>query len=542
MSSTDSVSPELRKAEKEIDNYYKSNPLLKQSFTTAVWHLLAFGEEVMLKETSQNLTFQDRERIHDNLVNNLKYPVNWLYRGCKQGGKIPFAFDGHKFQASWNLFKLVQEYISFFTAYFLAYQEWIELDLQGFTIHPAEELFNGIEYEAYNRLIKPYQLQEALSLIDVDNFHLLIDVINNSVKVKGDRFSCKLNPRIVSDMMIVREPILDKIFLLRSEWEFSRYSLGDFRKVFEVISAMADIRWIARKEAINQGCANRGYADSIYVPTCNELLRRVVRYSGVPDEKAQSIFDDLTYGNQGIKHPDPALQPLIKLNSNQYAIMPNLWLSSAAERNLTVLLNKIPSEREIYAKLVDEKEKLMRERFTTDLSDKDFKFISGRVKNLPDVDLAIVNDIEKVCLLLEFKWFIDPAEVREIIEKSEEIEKGISQMLKFKQAFVDNHEPMLTKLGIDSSYKFDGIVVSQNWIGHAHIQSPEVPVIRANHLIEKLKMTNSLQSTMEWLMDKKYLPKEGKHFKIHRFTARIEKWYLKWYGIKPLIKDAFFPL
>lgn len=147
-----------------------------------------------------------------------------------------------------------------------------------------------------------------------------------------------------------------------------------------------------------------------------------------------------------------------------------------------------------------------------------------------------------MCLLLELKWFIDPAEVREVIEKSEEIKKGISQILKFKQAFVDNHEPMLTKLGIDSSYKFDGIVVSENWIGHAHIQSPEVPVIRANHLIEKLKITNSLQSTMEWLRDKKYLPKEGEHFKIHRFTARIGKWHLKWYGIKPLIKGAFFPL
>ena len=30
--------------------------------------------------------------------------------------------------------------------------------------------------------------------------------------------------------------------------------------------------------------------------------------------------------NGGIKHPDPALQPLIKLNSTCYAIMPHLWL------------------------------------------------------------------------------------------------------------------------------------------------------------------------------------------------------------------------
>ena len=88
-----------------------------------------------------------------------------------------------------------------------------------------------------------------------------------------------------------------------------------------------------------------GYLDCIYVPTCNELLRRVVRYSGVLDEKVLSILDDLTYGNRGIEHPDPALQPLIKLNSNQYAIMPSLWMSLSPERNLTVLLNKLDSEK-----------------------------------------------------------------------------------------------------------------------------------------------------------------------------------------------------
>ena len=73
-------------------------------------------------------------------------------------------------------------------------------------------------------------------------------------------------------------------------------------------------------------------------------------------KKVKSILDDLTYGNRGIKHPDPALQPLIKLNSDFYAIVPSIWMCSAAERNLTALLNKLPSEKEIYRKLVSEKE------------------------------------------------------------------------------------------------------------------------------------------------------------------------------------------
>ena len=203
------------------------------------------------------------------------------------------------------------------------------------------------------------------------------------------------------------------MFELPSRWEFNRYSLGDFRKVFEAICAIAHIHFYARKMAANQGCGSMGYIDSICVPTCNELVRRVVRYSGLSKVKVRSIFDDLTYGNGGVTHPDPALQPLIKLNSEHYAIVPSLWMCSAAERNLTALLNKLPSEKKIYRKLVSEKENLMKESFTTALSDKDFRFVSENVKNLSDVDLAIVNDSEKACLLLELKWFIAPTVARE---------------------------------------------------------------------------------------------------------------------------------
>ena len=208
---------------------------------------------------------------------------------------------------------------------------------------------------------------------------------------------------------------------------------------------------------------------------------------------------------------------------------------------MAVLLNRLPSEKKIYAKLVDEKEALMRQRFDSGLSDKGFRFVSGSVVNLPDVDLAIINDSEKACLLLELKWFIDPAEIREVVEKSEEIEKGICQSLKFKRAFASNHEPLLTKLGIDTSYR-QGVVVSENWIGYADVQSPEVPVIRADHLIAKLKATESLRATIEWLMARKYLPKEGKDFEVHGITSTIGKWSVKWSTTRALIKDAFFPL
>ena len=542
MKTTDNVSPELRKIEKEIDNHYKFNPLLKLPFATAAWSFLAFAELKILMDQFSQPTSQEQETMGNNFVNELKQPMSWLLSACKPGGKIPFIYDHKVFQASRALFRLSKKYQWFEAAYTFASHGWVELELQGSTIQPAKEFFKGIEYEAYDRLIRAHQSDEALSLVDFSNFPT--NAIGHSVKIKADRFTYKLNPRIVSDTIKFMRPAFDIMFSLPIGWQFSRYSLGDFQSVFKPISAIAYIHAMVRREVmtLESEYNNMGYADSVYVPTCGELLKRVVRYSGVSDTKVRSIFDDLTYGNRGIKHLDPALQPLIKLDSQHYAIMPHLWLLLNPERNLTVLFNRIPSERKIYAKLVDEKEGLMKQRFTDDLSDKGFRFVDGNVPNLTDVDLAIIRDSEKTCLLLELKWFIGPAEFREVIEKSEEIKKGISQVFKLKEAFDGNHKLLLEKLDIDSSYRLEGIVVSQNWIGEANVQSPEVPVIRADHLIAKLKATESLRATIEWLMARKYLPKEGKDFEVHGITSTIGKWSVKWSTTRPLIKDAFFPL
>lgn len=547
MSPTNELTPKLKIAKEEVDNYYKSNPMLKLPFATAAWSFLAFGEEAILKQINNQLTSQEIEIAGDKFINQLQYPVFWLYNGCNQEGQIPFAYNDKIFKASWNLFKLGQQYEWFDAVYRYAYDGWVELELQETTIQSTNNLFTNMEYQAYNSLIKAHETDEALSLINTDDFMYLSDKIRDSIKVVGNRFSYDLNPRMVADIIEFITPGYNHAFLLPGEWEFSRYILADFRRVFTAILALAFIRWRARYIAVEQVGLGFGYSDSIYVPTCDELLNRVVRYSGVPKEKVQSVFDDLTYGNRGIKHSDVALQPLIKLNSKHYAIMPSLWISLAPERNLTVLLNKVPKDQRIYSKLSNEQEDLMKQHIKDQLSNNDLRLISGKVPktgnvDLGDIDLAIISDSEKACLLIELKWFIAPAEIHEIINKSKHIKKGVSQMLNFRQAFANNYAPLITKLGIDSSYRFETVVASQNWIGYVNVQSPEVPVIRADHLVAKLKMTDSLQSSIVWLKDRKYLPTEGVDFEKHGITSTIGNWTVKWKTTRPLIKDVFFPL
>ena len=535
MTTTDRLSPELRKIEKEIDNYYKSNPLVKLPFATAAWHLLASVEHWVLMQSMQATISQHREAILDNAISDLKYCLRWLWDTCDECGKIPSTYQDDFCKAGLDLFFLAHEYKTFFSAYTYGSQGDVDLKLEQSTIKPGTDFDEGIEYEAYNRVIKQRQSQTATAAGDADKLKRLKNSIRHFLRTKGERFNYELNSKMVADALEAAiSPVHSQMSALPDEWQFSRYELRDFRKVVETISAIATIHVLARQIAIENGCLNMGYADSIYMPSYGELLERIVNYTGISESNVQCVLDDLSYSNKRISDPDPALQPLIVLNSEIYAIMPHLVLARSPERNMAVLLNRLPTERKIYSGLTDTKEEMLRQRFTVHLSDSRFRFAFGNVQLLPGIDLAIINDSEKSCLLLELKSFIEPAEVNEISHKSEEIVKGICQVLQLRHAFVNNYQPLLDKLKVDLSYRLEGVVVSENWIGHATVQSPEIPVIQADDLMHKLGATKRLQSTMEWLKNREYLPKKGEDFEIAKRSAAIGNWTVDWYGIQLL--------
>lgn len=254
------------------------------------------------------------------------------------------------------------------------------------------------------------------------------------------------------------------------------------------------------------------------------------------------MVSDLTYGSAQIDRPDPALQPLIRLNERQYALMPNLLLNSSMERNFTVLLNRFPSGRAAYSAIVEEKEAVMRERMIDAVQIPGIRHFYGKipgVADLPDIDLALLDDSEKMCVLLELKWFIEPAEPREVIEKSEEIAKGITQLLKLSNALGQDAQPFLETLRVDANYEFAFAVVSENSVGLSFAQDPRIPVVRREHLLRKLNSLRSLKGVCTWLSGREYLPVEGRDYAIVEEIWTIGRWGIRWYGLKPLIDSEY---
>lgn len=539
------LSTDLQYIEEQVDNLYKSNPLLDLPFPTAAWHLLAAAGDDLGRILQRGLKALPSSDVSaKEFHGDLEFPMCWLYTHCEKKSQLPRERNNNQYRkAGRDLFEWGKKYASFVFAYTGGCRGVFELELKGKTIQPRGKVFKGLEYQAYNDLLDIHATEEAYSFSDRKMDKDLTDAIKHSLKITGDTFSCKVNRNLMRDMQSFLEPNLDSMFSLPPEWQFSSYSLGEFRKVFEAICAMAHIHWRAHTIAKSQGCKDSCYASSIYMPSCDRLLNLVVECSGVSKPAARRILEDLTYGNRGIERPNLALQPLVKIHSDYYAIAPFLWIAWIPEDNLIAFLNRLPEEMKIYSKLSNEKEGRMREAIKRELGAKGFRFCDGPVhKSLPDIDLAIVMDSEKAVLLLELKWFVAPGSAYESHLKSEEISKGVSQVKTLRTEFSAKNALLLNKLSIDSSYTFEGAVVSKNWIGYADVQSPDVPVIQLHHLIAKLKGEIGLKSTIEWLKNREYLPKVNHDFTVGETSIEVGEWTLKSPVIVRDNPEPFFPL
>ncbi len=132
------------------------------------------------------------------------------------------------------------------------------------------------------------------------------------------------------------------------------------------------------------------------------------------------------------------------------------------------------------------------------------------------------------------KWFIDPAEVREVIEKSKEIRKGIEQLQVIRSAWEGGLEALHKALGIDRSFTISFAVVSANSIGRSEVQDANTPVINEDHLVDRLRASTNLKAVVDWLIRREYLPVENRDYQLVRRPVAVGGWTMEWYSLNIL--------
>jgi hypothetical protein len=538
---TDNVSSELREVERQVDNEFLKNALMSEPFAQAAWHFFAHFEDHFARQ----YVHVPNDELHyhalaDNLINHSRWALKWLSSTCPPSNRKPPAYDDDLYSHAMQLSELAMDYGPFTAAYTYASRGLVSLFLEDSRIRTSGPMIDDAQYEAYDHALMNKSDSSVLDGFDPS----FMEEVHKSLRVRGHSFDYSLNPKIVQRAVESLRPTIDARFSLPDDWTFAMFTLDDFRRVARVLFALSLIHFSSRLSAALVGCPGNGIARALLLMESNELLDRLTRYSGIKRTAIIEIVQMLTYGSSGQKNADPALQPLIKLSPSFIAISPNLLMNSSIERNFSVLLNRLPAERGGYTTLSNTKEQAMISRLKAELSGLSFRFWSGcitRWATASEVDLAIICDDERRGLVLELKAFTAPADPREVCERSEEIEKGISQIRTRKAAFAAAPQFFFDSLGIDDTYTVSWAVVSETSIGAPYVQDLTIPVVNARHLVKRLRKDGTLAGISSWLENRSYLPLEGVHYRRIPREVRVGKWILDWYGVEVLADDYISP-
>jgi hypothetical protein len=523
------LSPEdLARIEAEIDAAFANNALANLPFAQGVWTLLSVVEDLHFKITIDSSLEANQVAIYvDGLINALTYPLRVCYQRAAKG---PLSFtrelvDEHYILVN-NWLDVAEGYDHVCSIFPLYRAGQIDLRVEGSELIPTDWSASDLSYEAYDRFIA--KRDPDLELILDDN--LVSDELRACMDVNGGVYSVDFTRRLMDKLASSFGPSLAGRHTLPKDWTFSCFSLSQFRSIFTCLQFMAHAWSIARHLAVFEGVPAIVYASALWTPRKGWLVTRIARQTGIRKSVVSDVLRYLTFGEVGIRNPDIAIQPIVDLTNGEYAISPFVMANVHSERNLCVLLNQIPAERKLYSQLVEQKEHEIRTETIASLSSLGLDFRHGRLTDT-DVDLAIIDHETKTCLCIEIKWFIEPAEIREVLARSEELVKGVGQALKIARAFRENDGRLMALLGIDPSFDFLSMVGSVNFIGGHRVQDPGVPIMKLWHLVSEIKKRGRLGDVFEWLKNRSYLPRKDEDYKVQEIPIQVGQWHSRWYGI-----------
>lgn len=511
---TDRLSPRLREIEAEIDSIPLRNPILALPRNRAVAHVLDYVTRLSLNVVPGESRWDEIAPLWDSVAPGLQEVLVWIledHPNATRPGDLPWPLRRDPL-LEFETRRLLNAGISYSTVrrFFIhasAGNYAIRLDGNQIIREATAELRNDHRYSVYQHLAHSKRMSRG-----GDAAVRLNKQVSASVKAANSGgYELRRERRLYSIAFAIFQQRQEAVSTLPRNWAFAHYTFNELLRVGATLSAVGAVHHAALIVANRRRYVAPEWA--FLRRTRSELVRTVGQIAGVDELVASTILSDLTLGGRGLKRPDISLQPLVPLGGDNIGIIPfqiiNLWW----ERNLLSLLNKFPTEQAIYSVLKNEKADRMRSAVEKVLTGATTPF-HGRVsprKEMPDVDVALLDRHAKLCLVLELKWFIAPGEPREDINRSKELSKAFRQLRTLRD-LIQTDSKARVRMGIDQSWEVRYAVVSAQWIGHEFDQHPDFPIVRLDHLQSQLRKLPDLRAICDWISSRSYLPVDGEHF------------------------------
>jgi hypothetical protein len=500
-----------------------------------MFHLLSYVDLEGASEWS-GLTIIERSITLGQTVSALKYAARWIAVAATSD-KCPPEFSHGAFQHAASLLREATSYLMINAAYSWAHRGLIDLVASGRRLKMSFNTPNDDRYEAYDMLIKPNVSpgKEA----PFPNFAALERELDKCVARNMVMSAIPTARNVLGAAYDICAAMSKKYYQLPGDWNVGDFTLGEFSKVNDTVRA-ALLAWLVLTDIAHS--YDESYARDMPLKLRRgELFAAVKDVTGLPKHTVKRIINLLTYSRDNARTADPALQPLVAIDTDDIILSSRLVLGGAPERNLISLINTHPTARASYDRLKEQKEGLMRDRLEAHRPAY-LRSWSGRLsprKDLPDADYALYDERTSTLLIAELKWFVAPDETRELAERSEEIRKGVKQCKALMAEIVGNPS-LLNRFGVVEEVL--AVVISANSIGMGYVQDPTVPVITEKHFAAELESAADLREVVVWLRDRRYLPQPGRDYASEQPLVSFFSWELEWYGFRPLATEPFMPL
>jgi hypothetical protein len=145
---TDRLSPEFREVERQVDNAFRTNPLVSSPFATSAWSLLtAVDNKAALANLSGSANHETFNRT-DWMIHGLAWSLGWIHAAAPIGGDIPTSLDATAAEHAIDLQDLAIQYDRFVTTFTLASAGEIGLELEGSVLVPVHSYLTDTQIHA----------------------------------------------------------------------------------------------------------------------------------------------------------------------------------------------------------------------------------------------------------------------------------------------------------------------------------------------------------------------------------------------------------
>ncbi len=256
-------SSDLRAIEAEIDAAFADNGLVTLPYAQSMWTLLSVAEDLYFQTVITPLEAGNLAIYFDGLMNTLTHPLRVCYQRAAKG---PFRFrrelvDEH-YRLAGEWFDAAEDYDQFCTIFPLYHAKEIELKVENDKIIPSDWSTADLAYEAYDRLIGKRNPEQEESL-EPD---LIVRELEACMDVSDSGFSVTFTRRLMAQLTLAfQRPLLSR-HTLPKDWQFTRFSLAQFRAVFTSLQSMAEAWFMARQRAPADGAAAMAFASAVWTP------------------------------------------------------------------------------------------------------------------------------------------------------------------------------------------------------------------------------------------------------------------------------------